>query len=153
MNVPIPGPSSANLIACSSGYGDGAYPSWWGYDEAGGICTLATDFFLLVEHLSGEARFPLCEWADCTLIHPDLPRIGARVSLPPIPPGACDLQVVIDGNETCEVAVIDGAGSEIVAGGRLTHCGERSEHFLHTTEPLPEDAVLVLTYSLGVRGL
>jgi hypothetical protein len=51
VHVPIPGPSAANLVACSSGYGDGAYPSWWGYDEIGGICALATDFFVLVEEV------------------------------------------------------------------------------------------------------
>lgn len=51
VHVPIPGSSAANLIACSSGYGDGFYPSWWGIDETGDPCTLATDFFVLVEEV------------------------------------------------------------------------------------------------------
>lgn len=102
VDVPIPGASSANLIACSSGYGDGCYPSWRGFDEDGSVCALATDFFLLVEDLVGEARFPLRDWADRTLIHPDLPRIGARVRLSPVEPDARTLRVVIDGNESCE---------------------------------------------------
>jgi hypothetical protein len=51
VHVPIPGSSAANLIACLSGYGDGFYPSWWGFDETGGPCALTTDFFVLVEEL------------------------------------------------------------------------------------------------------
>jgi hypothetical protein len=119
----------------------------------GDYLVLVTDFLVLVEDLAAEARFPLREWADRTLIHPDLPRIGARISLSPIPPGARDLHVVIDGNEMCEVAVVDGAGRTICSGGRLTIRGDRSERFLSADEPFPDDAVLVLSYSLGTRGL
>lgn len=153
INAPLPGLETANIIACSAGYGDGAYPSWWGYDETGALCALATDFFVLVEDLIGTARFPLAEWADRTLIHPDLPRIGARAWLPPVQPGDRELRVVIDGADTCEVIVEDGAGRVIGAGGTLTSYGDRIEHRLCTAEPLPDDAVLVLTYTLGVLGL
>jgi hypothetical protein len=51
VHVPIPGSSAANLIACASGYGDGFYPSWWGIEETGDACALATDFFVLVEEI------------------------------------------------------------------------------------------------------
>ena len=153
VDVSIGGAVSANLIACSSGYGDGCYPSWWGFDEAGNVCALATDFFLLVEDFVGEARFPLRDWADRTLIHPDLPRIGARVRLSAVEPDARTLRVVIDGNESCEVALVDSAGKKIVSGGSLRVCGERFEHCLRADAPLSDDAVLVLTYALGLRGL
>lgn len=151
--VPLPGNSPANLIACSSGYGDGAYPSWWGIDERGEVCALATDFFILVEHLGGEARFPLREWADRTLVHPDLPLIGARVTLPPIPAGASDLCVVIDGDDSCEIKLVTGDGQPIDARGPVTIRGERMERFLYANEPFPDDALLVLSYALGVRAL
>lgn len=59
VNVPIPGSSAANLIACSSGYGDGFYPSWWGIDEAGDPCALATDFFVLVEEIVSDGVYGL----------------------------------------------------------------------------------------------
>lgn len=52
VHVPLPGPAPANLIACSSGYGDGCYPSWWGIDETGAPVALATDFFVLVEEFN-----------------------------------------------------------------------------------------------------
>lgn len=49
--IPLPGQVPAHLTACSSGYGDGFYPSWWGIDKTGDPCALATDFFVLVEEL------------------------------------------------------------------------------------------------------
>ncbi len=153
INLPLPGPAPANVIACSAGYGDGAYPSWWGYDETGAVCVLATDFFVLVEDLIGTARFPLAKWADRTLLHPDLPRIGARAWLPPVQPGDRELRVVIDGADCCEVVVETSDGRVIGAGGHLTSYDNRIEHRLCTTEPLPDDAVLVLTYTLGMLGL
>jgi hypothetical protein len=152
-NVPISGDPPANLVAFSSGYGDGFYPSWWGLDETGDACALATDFFVLVEDLVGEAHFPLSDWADRIVVHPDLERIGARVWLPSTQPGAQELRVVVDGNDVAEVALADGAGRTIVKSGQLTVSGERSEHLLRLPEPLPDDTVLVLTYMLGVRGL
>lgn len=33
-----------DLAAFSSGYGDGAYPTYWGFDEENNICCLITDF-------------------------------------------------------------------------------------------------------------
>ncbi|HYR12481.1 MAG TPA: DUF4241 domain-containing protein [Longimicrobium sp.] len=38
--------TGANVIAFSSGWGDGAYPSWWGLDESGAAVCLVTDFGL-----------------------------------------------------------------------------------------------------------
>lgn len=42
-NYTLPGTDN-NLTVFSSGYGDGCYPSYWGYDENGGLCCLITDF-------------------------------------------------------------------------------------------------------------
>ena len=36
-----------NMIAFSSGYGDGSYPSYHGYDENENICSLVTEFGIL----------------------------------------------------------------------------------------------------------
>jgi hypothetical protein len=37
----------ANCVMFDSGWGDGLYSSWWGYDEAGNIICLVTDFNVL----------------------------------------------------------------------------------------------------------
>ncbi len=42
-NVTFP-ETDNNIVAFSSGFGDGAYPSFWGFDEAGQRCCLITDF-------------------------------------------------------------------------------------------------------------
>jgi Protein of unknown function (DUF4241) len=39
--------TGANVIAFSSGYGDGSYPSYWGHDLAGQRVALVTDFVVL----------------------------------------------------------------------------------------------------------
>lgn len=36
-----------NVVAFSSGYGDGCYPSFWGYDASGELCCLITDFCVI----------------------------------------------------------------------------------------------------------
>jgi hypothetical protein len=40
--------TGANLIGCDAGYGDGAYASYWGYDDSGEPTWLVTDFGVLV---------------------------------------------------------------------------------------------------------
>jgi Protein of unknown function (DUF4241) len=40
---------SANVVAFSSGYGDGTYPSYWGYDANGQVACLVTDFGVFYE--------------------------------------------------------------------------------------------------------
>jgi hypothetical protein len=42
--VPVPGTDGLNVAAFSSGFGDGAYASYWGYDDAGTLACLLTDF-------------------------------------------------------------------------------------------------------------
>jgi hypothetical protein len=37
-----------NIICFSSGYGDGAYPSFFGFDANGEVCQLVTDFLIFV---------------------------------------------------------------------------------------------------------
>lgn len=36
--------TGANVVAFSSGWGDGSYPSFWGFDESGAVACLVTDF-------------------------------------------------------------------------------------------------------------
>lgn len=45
-NVAFPNTEN-NIVAFSSGFGDGAYPSYWGFDEAGNRSCLITDFITI----------------------------------------------------------------------------------------------------------
>lgn len=53
--LPLDGEPAATLVAFSTGYGDGVYPSYWGFDAAGAACRLATDFQMLIDRAGGEA--------------------------------------------------------------------------------------------------
>jgi len=45
-NVEVNHQTGANVIIFSSGWGDGDYASFWGYDESGNVVCLVTDFAL-----------------------------------------------------------------------------------------------------------
>ena len=45
-NVCLPD-SEHNVVAFSSGFGDGTYPSFWGFDKNGDLCSLITDFMVI----------------------------------------------------------------------------------------------------------
>jgi hypothetical protein len=45
-NMKVSDDIEANMIAFSSGWGDGGYASFWGYDALGNLTTLVTDFSL-----------------------------------------------------------------------------------------------------------
>lgn len=47
-NVTLPD-SECNLTAFSSGWGDGSYPCYWGIAEDGEICSLITDFCIIMD--------------------------------------------------------------------------------------------------------
>ncbi len=43
-NLPLDSEGRLNALLFSSGYGDGAYASYWGYDDEGNVACLLTDF-------------------------------------------------------------------------------------------------------------
>jgi hypothetical protein len=46
-DFPLEPDTGLNVVFFSSGFGDGIYPSYWGYDRAGGLACLVTDFRVL----------------------------------------------------------------------------------------------------------
>jgi hypothetical protein len=46
-DVALDSATGLNLVVFSSGFGDGFYASFWGYDEGGTVCRLTTDFRVL----------------------------------------------------------------------------------------------------------
>ena len=57
-NVVLDEATGANLIAFSSGFGDGDYPSYWGLDAAGRPVVLVTDFGVLDAPIGGSPPAP-----------------------------------------------------------------------------------------------
>jgi hypothetical protein len=48
-----------SVVAFSSGWGDGSYASYWGFDSAGCVVALATDFNVLVEGVQETVRIDI----------------------------------------------------------------------------------------------
>jgi hypothetical protein len=48
-NVVLDANTGTNVVAFQSGFGDGVYATYWGYDAEGGLICLAIDFDLLYE--------------------------------------------------------------------------------------------------------
>jgi len=55
-NVIADGQSGANVILFSSGYGDGFFESYFGFDNAGNLATLLTDFKVLPVKWNAEVK-------------------------------------------------------------------------------------------------
>lgn len=49
-NMKVNDDSEANMIAFASGWGDGGYSSFWGYDASGNLTSLVTDFELFANN-------------------------------------------------------------------------------------------------------
>lgn len=49
LNTVLTPATGVNVVAFSSGYGDGEYPSYWGYDANGEVACLVTDFGVFYE--------------------------------------------------------------------------------------------------------
>jgi hypothetical protein len=143
--------TGANLVAFSSGYGDGAYPSFWGIDESGELCCLVTDFGILVKNLEGVATFRLGDSIGQTLTHPDFYRLGATVRVIP-----CDsdrnLRLEIEGAD-CEVIVTNNGKECFPHRSQFQIAGKVYSHDLWFLEPLSGDFSLTLRYSLGTQAL
>jgi len=107
-NIVIDQQTGGNLVAFSSGYGDGAYASYWGVGAAGGLCCLVTDFAILVESLEGRSTFQLGEWIGKAIPHPDLTRIGLTVRILPLgEPREHRLRVQLEGG-SCGAVIANG---------------------------------------------
>jgi hypothetical protein len=53
-DFPLEPATGLNVVFFSSGFGDGTYPSYWGYDRAGGLACLVTDFRVLTRESAFE---------------------------------------------------------------------------------------------------
>jgi hypothetical protein len=152
-NIVIDQKTGGNLVVFSSGYGDGAYTSYWGVGAAGELCCLVTDFAILVEYLEGRSTFRLREWIGKAISHPDLSRIGLTVRLLSLgDPQDHRLRVQLEGGH-CK-AVIANGGKEY-SSDRLSYTvtGDIGIFDFRFDEPLLPDAQITLEYGLGVQAL
>ena len=113
----------ANVVAFSSGGGDGFYTSWWGLDATGEPLCLVTDFGLLCEpaervaHIENPFDGPMGPIA-C----PELESLGvqvARVAAPAhvSPKGPT---ISVDSSRSADVELVDAGGTRVPVGVTMT---------------------------------
>jgi hypothetical protein len=78
-NISTDEKSGANVIVYASGFGDGSYASYWGFDAQGHRCCLVTDFDLLTEPLIERFQVPLSQAVAQSIQHPALTEIGVTL--------------------------------------------------------------------------
>lgn len=129
----------ANVVMCSSGWGDGFYASWWGFDADGRVVELVTDFEVLIGPVSetfelplplssGRVRHPLLEAHDVTMKVPLLSRTTA----------------VLGGKGSARVELSDGSPVQMTAKGNERH---------YTWKKASPEARLVVSVLVGVKPL
>lgn len=131
----------------SSGYGDGAYPCYWGMADDGGLTSIVVDFRVLAENILDTSRVPF---------HP------GPVSTPEL--AALELEVTSDGGSF----VISNRGEDITGlrvfapDGRLLMDGDRLGTFMtgdrtsktwRPDAPPPPASILEVTRYLGYRHI
>ncbi len=139
-----------NLIAFSSGYGDGVYPSYWGIDRTGQRCCLVTDFHVLVEVIVRRASFQIASWQEKDLEHADFAVVGLQVRNVPQGPDGRQVQLEVHSGE-CDARVIN-QGKEYTSRSVKVINGILTFDF-RLDEPLQSDAVIEIEYTMGVQGL
>jgi hypothetical protein len=145
--------TGANLIAFKAGYGDGAYPSYWGLNDQSEICCFVTDFHVLVENVEDEAHFILREWKEIELTHADFNRIGMTVRCLPRDSNGYNLWFQMTGD--CPTIIIHDRGREYHSDSLVLrqYGSDEFEYRFAFKEPLSSAATVTIRYDLGVTAL
>lgn len=134
-----------DAVMVTSGYGDGAYPCYWGIDATGSLTSLVVDFLVLAESHVSVVNVP---W-----------RIG-QVDAPEI--ADCDMQITSadgafvishNGHRVDNIRVLSADGTPVIDGHRLglTVQGERHSQAWAPQFPPPPGSILEVTLHSGYR--
>jgi len=128
---------SANVVCFSSGYGDGFYASYWGFDAKGALVALVTDFGLMTEAIEETLIFP----AKGPFAHPKMKPAGVTITKL-----KSDLGVRVRGD--ANVRLVTKAGKPIPASSERKY---RSNEFAITFTPKKpaKDPHFAVTITLG----
>jgi len=132
-----------DAVMVTSGYGDGAYPSYWGLAADGSLASLVVDFLVLAEDHKQMATVPLTPGHHQT--------------------DAGDLTITADGagfefalgSDVEHIRVLNPDGEELIHGDDLglTVAGDRHIQNWQPDQPAPPGAVVEITTHLGIRHI
>jgi hypothetical protein len=145
-DVPLDPATGANLVACTSGHGDGFYASYWGLGRNGQPVCLVTDFGLLTHHVH-EAR-DLGPLADLIDRERRLRLPGGTLRLRLERPNARKVIVRQSGTAsgTCEVGLRRNGKPVPVSGGTISYGGRQRTAELRFVQSVPADVTVAVTY-------
>lgn len=154
--VPLQG---GNVVAFSSGFGDGSYSSYWGFGAGGELLMLVTDFGVLVESVSDDVFIERAPGQPLgPIATPALEKYGIRVARIEMP---ADVEVVegeaggpvfeLATPRAVEVELVDPKGERVPVPASTLHEGERQ--IVAFPKELPADARLKISVPLGLKPL
>ena len=132
-------PGGGRYFSTTAGYGDGAYPVWWGFDAAGAATELIVEFDVLVRNTWAEFDIPIEQLRrPAPLVTPETEAAGVSIEvLDPQraadewnvvrsggdPSGRLDADQIFaavrrSGRATTDVTLFDGDGADGVGRGR-----------------------------------
>lgn len=129
----------ANVVMFSSGWGDGFYTSYWGFDADGRVTELVTDFEVLVEAVSERVELPL-----------PLPR--GKVEHPLLAKAGVTLRAPFWSRTAAIVGGAGGARVELTGGEPVTMTHEGTER-RYTWKQAAPGSRLVVSVMVGARAL
>lgn len=129
----------ANVVMCSSGWGDGFYGSWWGFDAEGRVVELVTDFEVLI----GDSR---------ETVELPLPLSSGRVSHPLLEAHGLTMKVPLLSRRT---VIVTGPRSELVelSDGSPVETTEKRDERHYTWKPPAPGVALVISVIVAAKPL
>jgi hypothetical protein len=149
--------TNGNVVMFSSGYGDGAYCSYWGHAKDGRVSCLVTDFGLLVENVEGKSTVRMKSLLDGTANLDQLADLGIRIEVDPRP----DPRAFPNQNGCC-VRMYGGSCKVVIHNANNEYSSDRigysssngvGTYNFRFQEELDPSARVRFEYGLGVRPL
>jgi hypothetical protein len=142
--------TGANIVAFSSGDGDGCYASYFGLAADGSAACLVTDFGLLVRAVMGTLEIPVPVQEHSELTHPGLADVGIERIHVEWKPAESEVVIHVEGEGyISEVRFENRPGSEVP----LTAGSGGMSSWFRLDEPLQPTARVLIDYTLRTEAL
>ena len=140
-------PGGGHMLVSDAGYGDGAYPAWWGMDQSGAKVELVVEFDVLVRNRWSEVDVPMGllrkpgrvmtpslsrAGVSLEVVPPDdLPSVGRRSAAPARPPVGLAVRTRGRRSAGSELMLVNSSGQPVGLNPGLIHPESRDFEELH----------------------
>lgn len=141
-NIPLDESTGSNLVICDSGWGDGFYASYWGFDRQGKPVCLITDFGLLTDTIF-----------ERKTIGPIMELEAGEIELPQ---GTLSYQIEVKSDKRVIVTTSGISSAELIfthngaavetAGGSYSTDGDKKTNEIRFAKPLPLETIVEVSY-------